>query len=329
MYFDVTMPITLFAVTIVAMFLSPRIENKLKNTLEEREFSVRESVTLVIAMGVTISLVVFVPQVAIMALFLFAYSMLLFMFTYVFSGFRESRKQLFSIVFAIANFVAGTVSLFGLGLSGTSIYGAVAFYCLFGFSIVALVDREKAVTGERWILAVLPPALFVALYLFFNRTSIWFPYLLNLYGIIFAVLIVLYLGSLFKWKTTLIFAVLLTIVDSILVLVTGTMVSAAQQVVTLRLPVLVSLPTIPSIIGQGGLLYMSLGLGDFFFAGLLAVQTFKKFGRNVAILSVVTACISFFIFETLMLNYDWTALPGTVMIICGWLPIVGLRSLRK
>jgi hypothetical protein len=328
MYFDVTMPITLFAVTLVAMFLSPRIENKLKNTLEEREFSVRESATLVIAMGVTISLVIFVPQVAIMALFLFAYSMLLFMFTYVFSGFQESRKQLFSIMFAFANFVAGTVSLFGFGLSGTSIYGAVAFYCLFGFCVVALVDREKTVTGERWVLAVLPPALFVALYLFFNRTPIWFPYLLDLYGIIFAVLIILYLGSLFKWKTTLIFAVLLTIVDSILVLVTGTMVSAARQVVTLRLPVLVSLRTSPSIIVDSGLLYMSLGLGDFFFAGLLAVQTFKKFGRNVAILSVVAMCISFFIFETLMLNYYWAALPGTVMIICGWLPVVGLRSLK-
>jgi hypothetical protein len=322
------MPITLFTLTTIAMFLSPRIENKLKNTLEEREFSVRESVTLVVAMGVTISLVIFIPQVAIMALFLFAYSMLLFMFTYVFSGFRESRKQVFSMIFAIANLIAGTISLFGFGLTGTSIYGAVAFYCLFGFSLMVLVDRERSATGERWILAILPPAIFVSLYLFFNRTQVWFPYLLNVYGAVFAVLIVLYLGSLFNWKTTLIFAVLLTVVDSILVLVTGTMVSAARQVVTLRLPVLISLPTIPSIVVNSGLLYMSLGLGDFFFAGLLAVQTFRKFGRNIAITSVVAMCISFFIFETMMLNFEWAALPGTVMIICGWLPVVGLRSLK-
>ncbi len=328
MYFDVTMPVTLFALTVIALLISPKIENKLKTTLEEREFSVRDSVTLVIAMGVTISLVIFVPKIAIMALFLFAYSMLLFMFSYIFSGFRETRKLVFSAIFAGANLVAGTISLFGFGLTGTSVYGAVAFYCLFGLSLVALVDRGRSDTGERWMLAVLPPALFVALYLFFNRTEVWFPYLLNIYAAVFAVLIVLYLGSLFNWKTTLIFAILLTIVDSILVLVTGTMVSAARQVVTLRLPVLVSLPTLPAIVDAGSMLYMSLGLGDFFFAGLLAVQTSKKFGRRIAIISLIAMCISFFIFETLMLNYGWTALPGTVMIICGWLPIVGLRSLK-
>ena len=330
MYFDITMPITLFIVTIVAMFLSRRAEHQLKGVVEEKEFRTRDAILLVVAMSVTISLVVFVPEIAIMTVFLFAYSMLLFIFAYVFSGFRETRARLFSFVFIMISLVAGTVSLFGFGLRGTTVYGAVAFYCITGFAVMTLVDREKTATGERWVLAVLPPALFIGLYVFFSRTPLWFPYLLDLYGLIFAILIIIYLGSLFSWKTTMVFAGLLTVMDIILVLFTGTMVSAARHVSALRLPVLVSLPTIPIItIEQGGLLYMSLGLGDFFFAGLLAIQTFKKFGRDSAILSVVAMCMSFFVFETLMLNYEWSAFPGTLMIICGWIPIALAVSLKK
>ena len=37
LYFDVTMPVALFAVTLVAMFLDRRIEGRLKTTFEERE----------------------------------------------------------------------------------------------------------------------------------------------------------------------------------------------------------------------------------------------------------------------------------------------------
>ncbi|MCL6579679.1 MAG: hypothetical protein K6T73_09935, partial [Candidatus Bathyarchaeota archaeon] len=153
---------------------------------------------------------------------------------------------------------------------------------------------------------------------------ICFPYLLDMYGIVFAVLIILYLGTLFTWKTSLIFAALLTIMDIILVLFTGAMVSAARHVSVLRLPVLVSLPTLPTITTD----YMSLGLGDFFFAGLLGIQTMKKFGKKFAILSVAAMCISFFIFETILLNYELKAFPGTLMIICGWLPLVILKRLK-
>jgi hypothetical protein len=329
MYFDIAMPLTLFLVTTAAMFLDKKVEGKLKSLLEEKELSVRDAVVLVSTISVTVSLVVFVPQMAVMIMFLFAYSMLLFIFTYIFSDFQKARAKLFSISFLIVTFAAATISLFNFGANSTVAYGALALACLSGFTFLALLYEDFRIgTGERWYLAVLPPALFISLYVFFSRTPIWFPYTLDFYGIVFAVLIILYLGSLFTWKTSLIFVALLTVMDTILVLFTGSMVSAARQIAVLRLPVLISLPTLPTITTRPGLIYVSLGLGDFFFAGLIGIQTLKKFGKETAVLSVITMCISFFIFETFMLNYELIAFPGTLMIICGWLPFVLWKSLK-
>ena len=329
MYFDVAMPLTLFMVTLLAMFLEEKVEGKLKGVLEERQFNVRDALLLVAAISVTVSLVVFIPQMAVMIMFLFSYSMLLFIFTYLFSNFQKAKAKLFCIAFLVVSFPAATISLFNFGANSTVAYGALALFGLFSFTFIALLYEERrANTKERWYLAILPPALFICLYLFFSRTPIWFPYLLDLYGTVFAVLIILYLGSLFTWRTTLIFVGLLTVMDVILVLFTGTMVSAATHVSSLRLPVLVSLPTVPSIVTEWGVLYMSLGLGDFFFAGLISIQTMKKLGKELAVLSVITMCSSFFIFEIFLLNYELRAFPGTLMIICGWLPLVLWKRIK-
>ncbi|MDH5481888.1 MAG: hypothetical protein OEY22_03270 [Candidatus Bathyarchaeota archaeon] len=330
MNFDIAMPLALFAVTAVAVFLEKKIEGKLKGVLEEKEFRVRDVVVLVAAMSVTVSLIVFVPQMAVMILFLFSYSMLLFIFTYLFSDLQKTAARLFCIMFLVAAFIVATASLFVFGANVTVAFGALAFFGLFGFALLALLyEQNRTSTEERWYLAVLPPALFICLYLFFNRTPIWFPYLLDLYGVVFAVLIILYLGSLFTWKTSLIFVGLLTVMDVILVLFTGSMVSAASHVSGLRLPVLVSLPIVPAIVSEtGGVLYMGLGLGDFFFAGLLAIQTFKKYSKSFAILSIVAMAASFFVFEALILTYELKAFPGTLMIICGWLPLAIWKKLK-
>ena len=329
MYFDVAMPLTLFLVTLVAMFLEEKVENKLKGVFEERKFKVRDALLLIAAMSVTVSLVLFIPQMAIMIIFLFSYSMLLFMFTYLFSNIQKAEAKLFCIIFLAVSFLAATISLFNFGANSTVAYGALALFGLFSFAFVALLYEESRVkTGERWYLAVLPPTLFMCLYLFFSRTRIWFPYLLDLYGIIFAVLIILYIGSLFTWRITLIFVGLLTVMDIILVLFTGTMVSAASHVESLRLPVLIYLPTVPEIVTKEGTLYMGLGLGDFFFAGLIGVQTLKKFGKRFAVSSVIVTSTSFFIFQVVMFNYGLIAFPGTLMIICGWLPLVIWKRIK-
>jgi len=270
MNFDLGMPLTLFLVTLVSMFLNQKTEGKLKGSLEDREFQTRDTALLVGLMAVMITLVVFVQQISVimMVLFLFAYSMLLFTFTYLFSK-------------------------------------------------------------NRWYLGILPPAVFILLYVFLRDTGVWIYYLSNVYGLVFAVLITLYLATLFTWKTTAVFGVLITVMDIILVLVTKTMVEAANAAIHLSLPVLVSVPLIPLNITSNGILMMSLGLGDFFFAGLLAIQTFKQYGKRYAAVSAVAMTVSFFIFEALILTYQIRAFPGTLMIICGWVPLVLFKELQK
>jgi hypothetical protein len=329
MYFDIAMPITLFAVTILAMFLNEKVERKLKTVFEEREFTIRDAVLLVVAVSVTVSIIVFIPQMAVMGLFLFAYSMLLFIFTYLFSNVERFKAKIFFATFFVMSFIIASTSLFFLDSEGAVAYGSLVFFCLGSFSFLSVLYEEYAKVKERWYMAVLPPAMFIILYLFFGRTPLWFPYLVNLYGMIFAVLVILYLGNLFNWRTFLVFTGLLTVMDLILVLVTRAMVSAATHVSVLGLPVLISLPILPVITTKLGVLYMSLGLGDFFFAGLIAIQTLKRFGKNFAVLSATTMAASFFIFEMLLLNYEVRAFPGTLMILSGWLPLLLLKSLKN
>jgi hypothetical protein len=267
---DLAMPLALFSVTLASMFLSQRAEGKLKVTLEDKELKTSDVVLLVALMVVMISSIVFFRGLVapLMVLFLFSYSMLLFIFTYLFSR-------------------------------------------------------------RHWYIAALPPAVFVLLYLFLRDTSIWSNYLVSIYGVVFAILITLYVGSLFSWKPTLIFAALLTTVDIILVLITGTMVQAANTTFrSLSLPVMVALPVIPPIAPSEGLLSMALGIGDFFFAGLLAIQTFKKYGKNTAVVSVFAMTGSFFVFETALLTFWKMAFPGTLMIVCGWLPVMIGRLMK-
>jgi presenilin-like A22 family membrane protease len=330
MYFDIVMPAALFAVVIVATLLNGKVEGKLKSTVEEREFQTRDAVLLVAMISVAVSIIVFIPQLAIMAIFLFSYSTLLFMFSYVFSNMQRRKAQLFSGAFGAAALAAAIIPVVKLLTINWTVYGEIAFFSLAAFALaIVLYEQKRAEVKERSYLAVLPPALFILLYVFYNKTPIWFPYLLDTYGIIFALLIILYLGTLFTWKNALIFAGLLTVMDIILVLFTGTMVSAAKHVSNLNLPVLVSLPTLPLITNSKGTVLMSLGLGDFFFAGILAIQTFKRFGMKTAILSMIAMCVSFAIYEAFLLNSGITALPGTLMIISGWLPVIAYATLTK
>jgi len=330
MYFDIAMPLTLCAVTLAALFLNGKAENRLKSTLQKREFRFRDTALLIAAMGITVSIAVFIPSRAITALFLFAYSMLLSIFTYLFSDLSKTTAELFCGAFLTASLAAAIASFFNLGVEGTAFYGTLAFAVLSSLACTALVyEHRRANMKERWYLTVFPPALFVCLYLFFGNTAIWLPYLLDLYAITFAVLITLYLGSLFNWKTTLFFIGFITVLDIILVLVTRTMVEAADTAINLGLPVMVAVPIIPFIITPEGIILNFLGLGDFFFAGLIAIQTFKKYGRDSAIFAVASMTVSFFVFEVITLNYRIGAFPGTLMIICGWVAFMLIKTLRK
>ena len=351
---DIAMPLALLAVTAAALLLNERTEGKLTATLEEREFRTRDVVLLVAMIVVAVSVVAYISilnpgqifQNIILIFFIFSYSLLLFIFSYLFSGMKRKRAQLLSLGFGVASLVAGTLSLMEPFVDGLAFYRALAFYgfAAFAFSSI-IIEAKKAEAQERWYAAVQPPALFVLLFVFFNvvyggGTPLWAPVLLDIFALTFAVLIILYLGSLFTWKTVFVFAALLTIVDIILVLGTGTMVVAAQQFTGLGLPVLVYLPNVPLVTSvEGSLLFRGLGLGDFFFAGILALETFKRFGKRTGFISVVTMAVSFAVFEAFLpeivrlleplLQREIGGFPGTLMIIVGWLPVVAWKMLSE
>lgn len=199
---------------------------------------------------------------------------------------------------------------------------------LFSYSLL-LFTFGYVFSKNRWYVGIIAPAIFILLYVFFRDSYVWAFYLSNIVGVVFAILITLYLASLFNWKTTAVFGVLITGMDIVLVLITGTMVEAANAARGLSLPVLISAPLLPPIMTGNGMLLMSLGLGDFFFAGLLAIQSYKKYGRLFAFLCIIAMTVSFFVFEAFILTFNVRAFPGTLMIICGWIPLILYKWLRN
>ena len=270
--------------------------------------------------------------------------MLLFTFSYIFSNLTKKRAQLISLGFGSVSAIAGAVSLLGPLSDSFTVYRTIAFFSLaiFCFGTIIL-EHKKMVSKARWYVAAQPPVLFLLLMIFFNviyggAVQVWYPLLMDVFGFTFAILIILYLSSLFSWKTVGLFAILLTIMDIILVIGTGTMVQAANQFTGLGLPVLVYLPNVPLIpaisgnINFFGFAPRGLGLGDFFFAGVLAVQTFKKFGKKTAIVAVIAEAVAFGIWEAFLpdilaflnpiVGRNIGGFPGTLMILSGWAPVV-------
>jgi len=332
MNFDILLPIILFVVTFAAMFLGKKVDLKLRATVEEREFKTRDTILLVAMIAVAVSIVVFVPSMAILALFLFSYSSLLFTVSYAFSDMRAKRVSFYCFSFGVASALAALAGFIGVIDTGLRFFGIIAFVCFTSLSLFALIYAKRRPSEKRkWYLAALSPALFLLLFAFFSNTFVWFPYLLDVFGIIFALLIVLYLNTLFTWKTVFIFAGFLTGMDMVLVWLTGTMVQAAEHISGLGLPVLVAFPTLPIISSTSGILIMRLGLGDFFFAGILSSQTLKHFGKKTALVSLLIICFSFGLFELILLNKSLSdalpvpALPATLPILLGWLPAVALK----
>ncbi|MGO8807669.1 MAG: hypothetical protein ACLQO7_13950 [Candidatus Bathyarchaeia archaeon] len=351
---DLAMPIALLVVVTVAMLLNKRVSGKLQSTIEEKELKTRDVILLIVFMAIIISAIAVtatydpgaVFENILLIFFLSAYTMLLFTISYVFSSLPKIRAQLFSVGFAVASVAAGVVCLLAPFHDGYTIYRAVAFFSLAGFCFAVSVyaGKDKSLK-ERWYVAVQPPAIFVMLFVFFNfinnagTRAVWAPYLMDVFGLTFAILIILYLSSLFSWKTVGLFAVLLTAMDVILVIGTPAMVTAATSFTSLGLPVLVWLPNIPLMTQAGAYLFRGLGLGDFFFAGVLIVQTLNKFGRKTALTAALAIAVAFGIWEAYLgdiinglkpiLGRDIGGFPGTVMIISGWAPIIGWKLLSE
>jgi hypothetical protein len=332
MNFDVVMPLVLFLVALTAIFIARKAEPKLKATVEEREFKNRDVALLVIVMGIAIGVVMFIPSMALLALFLFSYSSLLFTVSYAFSDLKKHRTTLLCTGFIAASAIAAAAGFLGLMPPGLSFYGVMAFTIFAAANVVVLiyVRQQKSETKQKWYLAALPPALFLLLFIFFSETGVWMPYLLDVYGAIFAMLIIIYLNSLFTWKTVFIFAAALTTMDILMVwIIPGSpMITAAKAMSGLHLPVMVTFPTVPNVSWiLANMRFISLGLGDLFFAGVLASQTLKKFGAKTAVISLLAMSVAAGLSELLILNPDLAnalpikALPETLFLVAGWIPV--------
>jgi len=257
MILDILLPSVLFLIAVAIVFLYAKLEKKVDSLLGGQELRIGHAVLLVAAIGVVVTILVFVPEIAMRVFFLFAYSTILFLFTYL--------------------------------------------------------------LAPKWYLAVPIPILFIALYL----SPYWNIYLFNFFAIIFAVCISVYMGSLFAWKTTAAFVVLLTAMDVIQVLITGHMVTSGEKAITLGLPVAIRVPTFPS---KG---HLTLGLGDVFLFGLLSIQTTRKYGKKIGLASIVSMTVVFFLLLTILLNTGVESFPATVLVISGWLISLGARYLYK
>jgi len=343
---DLAMPLALLIVVTVALLLNKRAESKLVASVEQKEFKTRDIFLLIVFIAIAISVIAFTSMISpgdvfpniLMLVFLSSYTMLLFTFSHVFSNITRKRAQLLSAGFGTASLIVGLVSLTGQLADAYTLYRVIAFFALsaVGFGVVAYEQKNRP-PKARWYLAAQPPALFVLLFAFFNilyggTLSVWFPILMDVFGFTFAILIILYLSSLFNWKTVGIFAILLTVLDVILVF-SGPMVTAARTFTGLGLPVLVYLPNFPIITQAGGEIALrGLGLGDFFFAGILAVQTFKKFGQKTGLISAAAMAVAFGIWEAFLPEitkfFNIGGFPATVCIITGWLPIVAWKLIR-
>jgi len=358
LYFDIAMPLTLLAVVTVAMLLNKRVAGRLESTLEEKEFQTRDVVLLVVFMAVVISAITYISIInpgavfenALLVIFLSSYTMLLFTISFVFANLPKARAQLVSVGFGVASAVAGFACMLGPLQDAYTTIRVVAFFGLTAFCIGVIVfEQLKTYSKPKWYVAVQPPAIFVLLFVFLNfinnsgTAAVWFPVVMDIFGLTFAVLIILYLSSLFSWKTVGLFAVLLTGLDIVLVF-SGPMVKAASTFTGLGLPVLVYLPNVPLFPYTGaqnifGFAPVGLGLGDFFFAGVLAVQTFNKFGQKIAFAAVIAMTIAFGIWESALptlfnvlspiLGHQLTGFPGTLMILTGWAPVVGWKLLSE
>jgi hypothetical protein len=349
---DIAMPAALFIIILVALLLNKRVEGKLMATVEQKEFKTRDILLLIGFIAIMVSVIAYttlinpggITQNVLLVLFLSSYTMLLFTFSYVFSNLTSARAKLLSMGFGVASLAAGLASLIAPLADSYTIFRVAAFMVLAGGCFAAAVYEHKkpALKNKgRWYLAAQPPAIFLLLFIFFNflysgSVEVWQPVLMDVFGFTFAILIILYLSSMFSWKSVGVFASLLTVMDIILVIGTGTMVTAAQQFTGLGLPVLVYLPNLPLVYNASGLIqYRGLGLGDFFFAGILLVQTYKKFGQKTAIVSAAAMAIAFGIWEAFLkdildvlspiVGRDIGGFPGTLMIISGWIPVVLIK----
>ena len=222
---------------------------------------------------------------------------------------KLGKRDVLLLILAMG--IMTTVVAFIPNLALQIFYVSVFSYTLFSFAYLSM---------RKWYVAIVPPILFVASYLFF-----WNTLTFNIFAFALASITIMYLGTLFSWKTTLIFAGLLTVLDFIQVFITGFMGQLAEKAVfQLKLPVVIMLPTYPA----GGSII--LGLGDIFLTGLLALQSLSRDGLRAGIITAGAISVALFIFEIVEFNTRYfTYFPATIVVLLGWLLGMGIIRLTR
>jgi hypothetical protein len=227
----------------------------------------------------------------------------------IFEGKKLGMREVVLMVFLMGIMV--TLITFIPGYAIQILFISAYAYMLLVFTYIVL---------GKWLLAIFPPAIFVAAYLLVKNI-----YVVNVFVAIFSMMIIIYLSPLFSWKITLAFAALLTVMDVIQVFGTGYMVESASKMIGLRLPVALILPTYPSQ------KLMAIGVGDIFLSGLLSIQSALKYKREVGLLSAAMISLAMFIFEFLVLNLPLkiAGFPATIIVLLGWFSAIGSIYLKK
>jgi hypothetical protein len=87
MIFDISLPLALSLITAAVLFVHTKLGERVRSLLGGKEFTTRDAILLVVIMGVTVTVlgwtVINIPEMAIIVFFLYAYSAVLFMFTYL------------------------------------------------------------------------------------------------------------------------------------------------------------------------------------------------------------------------------------------------------
>lgn len=188
---------------------------------------------------------------------------------------------------------------------------------LFLFAASSLLFLLSYLIVPKWPLALLLPALLILLY-FYS----WNLIFLDLFAILLVVSAILYIGRLFTWRTTLVYAALLTAVDILHVFGTRHMVEYAEKLTGLGLPMMIILPTLPYF----G--FVGLGLGDLLLSGLFSIQTARRWGKKQGLICCISIAATFLLGAFIVLNTE-RALPATIFVSLGWLISLGINNLLE
>ena len=84
MIVDVFLPSVLFLIAVIVVFLYSRLDKKVDQLFGGQELHLKHAILLVVAIGTMVTVIFAIPEHALLGIFLFAYTAILFLFTFLF-----------------------------------------------------------------------------------------------------------------------------------------------------------------------------------------------------------------------------------------------------